>query len=295
MEPTTENTDFQVKFDGQMHQVDVNLMVASLLNFTTILQETNAHISPEKKVDIRIKAPEKGSFLLTLSLVLSEPSNLLTGLAASADVVGVSIGLFQLRKHLRGEEPKNVEVYEENGEEYVKIENTNGDVYVDKSVTYNIYNNNQPVQDAITNTFSEVKNDANIDGFEISSAETEKFTVEKDDFDYLSEKHEVSEENTRTITDEEAELHVFKLVFKPGYKWEFYYKGNKIIVEVKDADFYKKIDEGASFAKGDTLFGQMDIKQKFDPTINTYVNAGYVLKKVTGHTPRAKTQEIDFT
>jgi hypothetical protein len=207
----------------------------------------------------------------------------------------VTVGLFQIKKHLRGEAPKSVEVFEEKGEDYVKIENVNGDVYVDKSVTLNIYQNNQPIQDAITNTFSEVKNDPNIEGFEISSAESELFAVKKEDFDSLSEKYEVTEENTRTVTDEEAELNVFKLVFKPGYKWEFYYKGNKISVDVKDDNFYKTIDEGAPFSKGDTIFGKMEIRQKFDPSINTYVNVGYILKNVTRHTPRAKTQEIDFT
>lgn len=275
----TEYKDLQVRFDGQLHQVDVNLLVASLLNFTTILQEVNAHISPEKKLDIKIKAPEKGSFLLILSLLLDEPTNLLTGLSATADIATVALGLFEIRKHLKGTEPKTVEPFVKEGEDYVKIENAHGDVYVEKSITYNIYSNNQPIQDAITNTFAEVKNDPNIDSFEIKADQAKVFRADKEDFITLSEKHEVTEVDTRTKTDDNAELHIFKLVFRPGYKWEFYYKGNKIIAEIKDMDFYKSIDEGASFSKGDTLTAQLDIKQKFDASVDTYVNTAYIVKK----------------
>jgi hypothetical protein len=69
-------TDFKIKFDGEKHQIDVNLLVNNLIHTTSIIQEINRNLDSGKKIDIQIKALEKGSFLIHIDLVESTLSNL---------------------------------------------------------------------------------------------------------------------------------------------------------------------------------------------------------------------------
>src|SRR5215470_11751745 len=55
-------SEFTIKFDGQLNQVDVNTLTASLMSTSTILQEINKELTPENKIDIKIVALSKGSF-----------------------------------------------------------------------------------------------------------------------------------------------------------------------------------------------------------------------------------------
>jgi len=57
----TDN-DFKIKFDGQQHQVDANVLISSLIHTTTIVQEVNKYLNSGKKIDINVKSLEKGSF-----------------------------------------------------------------------------------------------------------------------------------------------------------------------------------------------------------------------------------------
>ena len=75
------NNDFKIKFDGQQHQVDANVLISSLIHTTTIVQEVNKYLNSGKKIDIKVKALEKGSFLCHIELVettLDSLKNLLT-------------------------------------------------------------------------------------------------------------------------------------------------------------------------------------------------------------------------
>lgn len=53
------DTDFKIKFDGEKHQIDANLLVNNLIHTTSIIQEINRNFDSGKKIDIQIKALEK--------------------------------------------------------------------------------------------------------------------------------------------------------------------------------------------------------------------------------------------
>ena len=46
-------SEFTIKFDGQLNQVDVNTLVASLMSTSTVLQEINKELTPENKISLR--------------------------------------------------------------------------------------------------------------------------------------------------------------------------------------------------------------------------------------------------
>jgi len=113
----------------------------------------------------------------------------------------------------------------------------------------------------------------------------------KDDFKIMSEMPEEAERGDKQIVDI-GKLHIIRASFENSLKWDFLYLGNKISAKVEDTDFYKLIDNGQPFAKGDVLDVELQITQKFDEAINAYYNSSYQVKKINEHIPRAKQMNI---
>jgi hypothetical protein len=72
-----------------------------------------------------------------------------------------------------------------------------------------------------------------------------------------------------------ATLNIIIISFDDKLKSDFYFKGNKISVKINDPNFQKRIDNGEAFAKGDILEVDLEIKQKFEQAVNTYINKSY--------------------
>ena len=107
-------TDFKIKFDGEKHQIDANLLVNNLIHTTSIIQEINRNLDSGKKLVIQIKALEKGSFLIHIELIEStfeNLKNLLTreNIEIAGSVIGIFVGLIELKKFLKGKEEKSIE------------------------------------------------------------------------------------------------------------------------------------------------------------------------------------------
>lgn len=294
---TLEN-EFRVRFDGQLHQVSANTLINSLLNISTIIQEVNEELNLEfhtdNRIDVKIKALEQGSFDINLLLDFSRQQiqNMFNNksIPFAANIIQIFTDLLELKKHLGGKKAKTIT---EKGSE-ISIENNKGKIIIVGSVVYNIYSHNQPVQDAISNNFETLQNDASITSFEITDAKKRIiFQATHDEFDEMSKKSEIETENTKVFT-EVANLHIFKIVFEDKYKWEFFYRGNKISANIEDEDFFKMIDSGEKFAKGDMLVVDLQVTQIFDPAVNTFINHSYQIKKVVRHTPRGEQQKIDL-
>ena len=50
MEKEIIDSDFKIKFDGQQHQVDAQVLISSLIHTTTVIQELNKHYHTGKKL-----------------------------------------------------------------------------------------------------------------------------------------------------------------------------------------------------------------------------------------------------
>ena len=51
--------------------------------------------------------------------------------------------------------------------------------------------------------------------------------------------------------------------------------GINISAKIADPSFYELIDKGEAFAKGDILEVELQINQKFDESVNTFVTKSY--------------------
>ena len=293
-ENITDN-NFKIKFDGQQHQVDANVLISSLIHTTTIVQEVNRYLNSGKKIDIKVKALEKGSFLCHIELVettLETLKNLLTkeNIEVGAAIIGSFVGLIELKKFLKGKKAKEVKHLGDK----TKITNHLGDILIIENATFNIYEHSPVVKDALTQNFDVLNNDPAITGFEITDKNEKPFIrVDKSEFVEMAQKSEEIEEGERRIV-EAATVNIVRVSFEENLKWDFYYRGIKISAKIADPNFYELIDKGEAFAKGDILEIELQINQRFEEGVNTYVTKSYQVNKIVRHLSRNEQQKLNF-
>ncbi len=286
---------FKIKFDGQQHQIDANVLIGSLIHTTTIIQEINKFLDSGKKIDIKVKALEKGSFFISLELVetaLDSLKNIFTreNIEIAASLVTIFTGLVALKKFLKGKKPQRVD---EKGDKTTII-NHYGDQITIESLTFNIYEKNITVNDALSQNFEILESDPAVTGFEITDIDENPYVVVKRDaFPDMILKSEEIQDDERVIS-EAATLNIVRLSFEESLKWEFYYRGNKISAKMRDPNFQKTIDNGESFAKGDTLEVELQTTQKWDSSVNTFINKSYQVNKIIRHINREEQQTFNF-
>ncbi len=93
---------------------------------------------------------------------------------------------------------------------------------------------------------------------------------------------------------EAATVNIVRVSFEENLKWDFYYRGIKISAKIADPKFYELIDKGEAFARGDILEVELQISQKFDESVNTYVTRSYQVNKIVRHLSRNEQQKINF-
>ncbi len=291
-----DNKNLEIKFGGDLHEIDVDLLIESLINYSSVTQEASAYLSPGIKVEIKIKAPKQGSFILLLNLVAKETSNLLAkdNIELAASIVTIVGGLYGLKQWIsKNGKPETVKPNEDNS---IEIINNNGSITISNDV-YNIYQENPKVRENLRNTFIKLKEREEISDFSIKDVDTGQdiFSAGKEEFNLLSSFDDEIEQRRQKVLKEKQELSVFKIVFKENYKWEFFYQGTKIYAALRDESFFKKIERGEiAFRSGDKLIADLEIDQVFNEAANTFVNDSYNILKVVEHMPRVSATQHSF-
>lgn len=283
-----DNKNLEIKFGGDLHEIDVDLLIESLVSYSFVTQESAAYLSPGIRVDIKIKAPREGSFIILLDLIAQNANNLFTkeNVALTSGIIGIVGGLYRFKKWIaKNGKPEVVKPTEDNS---IEISNSKGNITINQDV-YNIYQENPKVRENLRSTFSKLKEREEIIDFSIRDVDLKKdiFRVEKSDFALLASSDDEIEQRKRKVLKDKQELSVFKIVFRENYKWEFYYQGVKVYASIKDEDFFKKIEKGeVAFRSGDKLIVDLEIEQVFNESANTFVNDSYYILKVIEHIPR---------
>lgn len=110
----TMTSDFKVEFGGDSHEIDLATLTTSLVSFGLALQEIQQQIDPEARLDIKVRPPERGSFLI--DLVLSAPDsvgsafNMFTreNVSLADNLISILSNMLGLKQHLNGEPPQSV-------------------------------------------------------------------------------------------------------------------------------------------------------------------------------------------
>ncbi len=157
-----------------------------------------------------------------------------------------------------------------------------------------VYEQSSVIKDALSQNFEVLNNDPAITAFEVTDKnENPIIRIEKEEFSDMSLKSEEILKDERILT-EAATLNIVRLSFEESLKWEFFFKGNKISAKINDPNFYTLIDKDEAFAKGDVLEVELQINQKWDDSVNTYINKSYQVNKIIRHILRNEQQKFDF-
>lgn len=292
--PITDS-DFKIKFDGQQHHVDAQILISSLIHTTTVIQELNKHYHTGKKIEIKVNALEKGSFLIHIELLETALDSLKTIFTKensiyAATIISGLVGLIELKNHLKGKKSKEIK---KEGNTIIIINEQNIQLNVSSDI-YNIYETNIAINDALSQNFDILDNDPAITAFEITNkSELPYVRVDKQDFKDMSLKSEIIDENIKQII-EMTRLNIVRVSFEENLKWDFYYRGNKVSAKITDPNFYELIDKGEAFTKGDILEVELQINQIYEESVNTFINKSYQVNRIIKHHKREVQQKLDF-
>lgn len=211
-----DNKNLEIKFGGDLHEIDVDLLIESLVSYSSVTQEVSAYLSPGTKIDIKIKAPKEGSFIILLNMIAQNASDIFIntkeGVYLASNIVTLVGGLYCLKKWIsKNGKPETIKQKEGN---IIEISNNNGNIIISNDV-YNIYQENPRVRDNLRNTFIKLKEKDQIKDFCIRDIDNNKeiFKVDKKDFSLLASSEDEINVRKQKVIKENQELSVFKVVF----------------------------------------------------------------------------------
>lgn len=287
----SDHTDLKVKFGSKPNEINAAIFLRSLSNIISIIEEINNEIGEGRKLDINVKALEKGSFLVNLGLLSKDIADFMVSTAPlTPTILSTLVDLLNLRQFLGGKKPKDVTKTNDK----TTVISSSGDKTTVNTSIYNFHNSNVHFNQAVTDNFEALQADSTIDSFELQDENSKPLiSVPKKDFEKMSVKSlEEVEENIRQA-ELTVRISVVKVVFDQNRKWDFIYQGNKISALITDKEFWSKID-AKSFSKGDSLEVDLTIRQEYDQSVVTYINKEFTITKVRKHHRRPDQTNLDF-
>lgn len=270
--------NMKIVFNGETGQIDANTLIVALGHFQNIVSEANKELGAEKRVELKVNAIEKGSFVIDVSVVESLIKQLFSGdsIEYIANICGIVGGVYYAYHKLKGKAAKT-----EDQKKIIRIKG-NHNVVLEQAII-NVYNL-VSTREAISKTIEAAKEDPNVEGFTIEESE-ENVTFERDNFDeYIHNSFDgpdlLPPDKKET---ERANLTILSLSFEPGNSWQFLYRGFRISVRVKDNVLMELIDKGERFGKGDSIEVELEITQHYNPEYKGYENKNYRILKFYKH------------
>lgn len=290
--------EFNLSIGVPNHDVNSDTFLTSLTCITDIISVINNDLSPSRKLEIRVKALKPGSFecscfiqdfITNASALLPIVTNL--DLEYYKEIIDIVIDILRIKQFLKGNEAVKQEKI--NNGVTLKIENSHGNTINVNSKAYNYYFTNQIVNDAVGKNFEKLNADDEVSTFSLKTEENQ-FKSDRNDFHILQQKRIVDEKKIKEVVYQDQLLYMFKLVWDSSNKWGFVWNGAKIQAYIKDNNFFKRIDKGEKFAKGDTITADIKIYQIYDHSIDNWLNDTFEIVAIKKHVPRAEQIELTF-
>lgn len=264
--------DFKIIFENTSNDIDVETLIGCLMHTSNIIQEVNRQLETDKKIEVKIKALERGSFEVHIELVESILQSIFSKdtVEYAGNIVGVVGGLYGLAKFLKGNRPKKTESKPDKNQ--IEITNIDGETTVFSNVVVNIFNDSQVVRENVAKQFKILEKNLDVDAFEFQS---ENITVEinKEEFDSISNRPETSEEENAPEVEilRDQKLQIIRPSFSRDLKWDFVYRGTKIAAKMEDTEMIKIIDAGEEFAKGDFMLVDIEETRFYDKDVDAFL------------------------
>jgi hypothetical protein len=290
--PAPDDREFILKFAGQPDEISAATFLESLSGITSVAQEANIRLGNGQPLDIKIRAPRPGSFLVNLILDPQTADHVANLFGIAGGLVGALAATIKLWRFLRGAPPASIE---KKSDDTVQIENAAGKVIIEDQKIANFVFNNSTVTFNLARTFGALEGDPKVTGLEVLDREQEQQLVIVPRADFAA----LAVAPTPTHVEEKRDILVRTpvTIIKPSFdqklRWEIVYNGIRIGAVVTDKRFYDSIDTGALFGKGDTLDVSLRARQEYDPTLKTHLTKSYEIVTVHAHI-RAASQSALF-
>lgn len=283
----TDAAIVKVRFDGQVHQIDVDTLMVSLLQLSNMTRGIVEDLSPGATVKIMISAPERGSFVIDLEIIQKAEEALVRFAPFVPQAVQTILNLMKIKLLLKGRKPDQVKTRDDGTTIIIK---DNAEIIIN-NYTFDTYSKNEPVNTAISKMFAGIAENPEIQAVELDAPGIGEFRAEHADFASMGRPNELIAWD-KTVIVEEAVLSIVKIVFEKTRVWEFVYKGIKISALITDNGFWDQVDN-MRFGKGDTLRVDLEIAKVYDEEIHCFVNKFYRVLKVRKHEPGPQQLRFD--
>lgn len=225
--------------------IDAVLLSKTIQDFAELTKLIALEQNPESFIKLNVTAFENGSFIIDFQTIteivetISENKEIFSVFASV--VVGGIVGVFKLKKFLKGEAPLEQTIEGDS----IKIKNKNGDVVVVPQASAPVLNNCH-VDNLVINIASNVAKNNSGKGFSLTASDNEKIEFSEHDMPYMChpiavEKENISRIKTQTI---DTYLRIKKPVLVGSAKWELIYNSETIHVKIEDDDWLTSVQTG---------------------------------------------------
>ena len=272
-----KTNNFEFKYQGESHSIDINTLLTSQFHYSAILNEIKNQLFPEIELKIKIQSFEKGSFDINQIIEITTITGMLffENKDYINEIFKILKAYIDIKKVLGDKKPEKVEEISDN-KIVLTINGDNNTVIVEKDA-FKIYQNNYTIHKAIIKNVEVLEKDTEIEGVQITNQTTNETVVDipRADFIDLTIDNPYLDKEINEKIIEDAILYIRKLEISPkkNSKWDFIYEGRKInTVPIHDENFLSKVNEGLRFGNGDRLRARLKIIQKLDIPTGAYLD-----------------------
>jgi len=275
------SANLTVRFGGAS-QIDAEALTAALGGIVEIAKILASETTPESHAKVIIKPPKAGSFEIALSMIVFYAPQLFTkdNYHAAKTVYEILKDIFEIKKHLSGEKPKEVS---DGGNGQSVVVNQSGERKNVSKVSVKQFFQNAKLDNCIVQIFTGLERDQERKDFDIES-EYGPVKIKRGEYSNMA-KPVVDEESLDTDKMSQT-VNVQLLIKKPDLlgnsRWGFVFDKN-IEAEIEDKEFLEKVHKGeVKLSAGDKIPCRMRIDVALDEQKNPIPPPVYTVLQVTG-------------
>ena len=271
-----------LKFDGA-NEISLETLRQSLdIMLDTMKFVADRNITENDFCRFVVREVRKGSFVVDIGVIVDIATGIVTGISGLA---GIIVGIFKLRKHLKGKEPKEIKKHD-NG---VKIENCEGSAIIVDNATYNTYVIDNVTEKSLARLSEILSKDAARTGFVIERSTIEgvkmdEIAFSKEDLANTSAALDIEKfDNNLVERNTDTWVRVSKAAYIGDSKWEFItdIDNTRINASIEDKDFLMKFrNSEITLTPNSVLHIRLRIRIKTDEKGNPTGKMLYAVVKV---------------
>jgi len=268
---------FRLRFLGR-NEMDADALSVALSNMSDLIKTTTARRAPDAYAKLYVGPPRNGSVAFDLFALVCYSPSLLNNLSLAKDVLGMVLDYFEIKKHLKGEPPKQIEAQDNS----THIENHAGERLTVGRQSADEFFKNAHFDNCIIYIVNSVGRDENRTGFELE-VDSRKIDFPAADFPLLSRFVVPEKPASKTIVQTiSVELLLKKADLLGSSRWEFVLDRN-IEAQMADQNFQSAVHEGREkrLYAGVKIPCDLKIEVSLDANGNPLA-ARYTVLKVTG-------------